>query len=340
MNSRPNSAVLGLAGLLITTLTMGCGMLPKKWRTEHSNSTAQGQQQGQGLPLETSLLGADDLKVSAGYTLSTISKSGIINNLNKDPALYNKQPKPKTTSTPPTTDQNIDCFSTKDLTLQANKTSVKAFKSVDGTDCYKQEYSKEGVNLVSVKATYRFNFYLTCSSKDLSYLNGKKISELEAEGEIFDCTNGTYLSQSVTDIESTTIIDGITTLGKSHTIYHDGTKIFGPCKFSISGTSNTTGDDCVKFLKFENQQKNSANGADIDEYKTATIYQHSTTGVTDDTSSSTNVWHNTGKIDIIYNNWTGTVTYKGSNTAPIYLLKETPTSAPITGSLTATEAEY
>jgi hypothetical protein len=82
MNLSPNSAALGLTGLLITSLTVGCGMLPKAAKTDPSNSTAQGQQ-GQGLPLETSLLVADDLKATEGYTLSTISKSGIIKNLNK-----------------------------------------------------------------------------------------------------------------------------------------------------------------------------------------------------------------------------------------------------------------
>ena len=339
MNSSCKTAALGLTSAITAALTVGCGMLPKSAKTEPSNSTAQGQQQGQGLPLETSLLVADDLKVSAGYTLLTISRSQLIDDLNKESLLYNNQPKPKTPSNSQTADQSKDCFATKDLTVQANKTSVKIFGSVDGTDCYKQEYSKSGVNLVSVKAIYRTNFYLTCSSKDLSYLNGKKLSEIVSEGERFGCTNGTELNQTVTEVESTTITDGITTLGKNHTVDHTGTKSFGPCKFSISGTTNTTGDDCISFSKIENQQKNSVDGADVDETKTATIIQYSATGLTDDTSASTNVWHNTGKIDIIYNNWTGTVTFKGSNTAPTYSLKETPTSTPITGSLTATEVQ-
>ena len=338
MNSSPNSAALGLTSVLVTALTVGCGMIPKAAKTDPGNSTAQGQQ-GQGLPLETSLLTANDLKASEGYTLSTLSKSGIIKNLNKESALYNRQPQSKTPSTEPTSDDNVDCFSTKDLTVQANKTSVKIFITVDGTDCYKKKYSKPATDLVSVKATYRENFYLTCSSKDLSYLNAKKISEIEIEGENFGCTNGTQLSQTVTEVESTTVIDGITIIGKSRNLEHYGTKSFAPCKLSTSGTKATIGDDCISFKKIEDQSKNSTNETDLEETNTATITQYSFTGVTDDTSASTNVWHNTGKIEVISNNWTGTVTFKGSNTAPTYSLKETPTSTPITGSLTATEVQ-
>ena len=334
MNSRPNRAALGLAGLLITSLTVGCGMLPKRWKTEHSNSTAQGQQQGQGLPLDTSLLVADDLKVSAGYTLSDISKSQIIDNLNNDSALYNNQPQSKTPSTEPST--GTVCSLTPTGTVVANKVSVKIISSTDLSDCLSQEISKNADTVVSVKVTQKMNFYLSCSSKDLSYLNGKKITELENEGGRFGCTNGTLLSQSIYEDESTFITDGGTIVGKHRKLDHNCTKSLAPCNFSTTGTTETIGDDCISFHKDESLAKY---GADADETKTATIIQYSTTGVTDDKSSSTNVWHNTGKIDVIYNNWTGTVTYKGSSTAPTYSLKETPTSTPITGSLTATAAE-
>jgi hypothetical protein len=334
MIRRSNYVLLGLTGVLTTTLTVGCGLIPKAAKTEPSNSTAQGQQQGQGLPLETSLLVADDLKLSAGYTLSDISQSQIIDNLNKEPVLYNHQPKSKTPSSEPST--GTVCSPTTTGTVVANKVSVKVLSTTDNTDCLRKELSKFSGTIVSVKNTTKSNFYLSCSSKDLSYLNGKKISELEAEGENFGCTNGTLLGQSIEDTESTTITDGVTYVTKIRNLNHTGTKIFAPCKFSTAGTTETIGDDCISFNKIENLQKN---GTDAEEAKTSAITQYSFTGVTDDISASTNVWHNTGKIDVIYNDWTGTVTYKGSNTAPTYTLKETPTTSPTTGSLTATEVQ-
>ena len=334
MNSSFKTAALGLTSAITAALTVGCGMLPKSAKTEPNNSTAQGQQQGQGLPLETSLLVAADLKVSAGYTLSEISQSQIIDNLNQEPVLYNNQPESKTPSSEPST--GTVCSPTTTGTVVANKVSVKILSSTDNTDCLRKELSKFSGTIVSVKNTTKSNFYLSCSSKDLSYLNGKKISELEAEGENFGCTNSTLLNQSIEETESTTITEGVTYVTKIRNLYHTGTKSFAPCKFSTSGTKDTIGDDCISFNKIENLHKN---GTDAEETKISAITQYSFTGVTDDTSASTNVWHNTGKIEVISNNWTGTVTFKGSNTAPTYSLKETPTSTPITGSLTATEVQ-
>ena len=329
------------AGILIT-LVVGCGVLPKSKKTVAKDPPAKGQSQDGSLAHESSLLGAADLTLSSGYRFNEVTQSSLIASMNKDGRLYNNQPQPP--AAPTTPDVFARCLTFGDITVESTKTSLKLYKSIDVSDCFKNSESNPVVRPVFFKATWKYYIYLTCTSKDLSSLNGKKISDLAADpknADSFGCTNGTRLEQTLFESDTTEVTADGTRVAHLRALSHTGTVDFQACGFSSSGTTAKQGDDCIDFSKseFDAKDTSSVNGSAVSETKTADISQYTYNGVTDDHSADTNVWHNTGKIGVSYNGWTGNVTYSGSNTAPSYSFKKTSTSAPTTGALTATASE-
>lgn len=371
MNTANKYPSIGFFAVLLVTMTAGCSVLqPKSKKSTAKDSTAKTQPgeapgtaknppaatppqvkdtpavtppQGGPIALQASLVVAADLTLSSGYAFNGQTQSSLIDALNMDSSFYNNQP--HAAGAPTTTDPSQHCYEIGDITIEANKNTVKIFRSADISDCIKTSQVGQGIQIMSLKETFSYSVYLTCTSKDLSYLNGKKFGELSGEAEnedlqrYFGCTNGTKLMQMLDQIEKTSVLDGVTTVENMRDLSHSGAKGFQPCAFSVSGSTDIQGDDCVDFHKNEIYQKETSNASGSIESKTGDISLYTYSGVTDDHSPTAAVWHKSGKIGVSYNGWTGTVTYNGSNTAPSFSMSEKGTSMPIIGVLTATTAE-
>jgi hypothetical protein len=148
------------------------------------------------------------------------------------------------------------------------------------------------------------------------------------------CTNGSLIYQDAIDLDATTIREGVTSVQKRRTIKQIASVDFAQSNFVVSGSTYSLGDGTTYFRKVEKSLKGSSPDTETTETKNADITQYKFHDVRGEVSASSNIWFDTGKIDIVHNNWTGTLVYKGSNVSPTYTLKANGTNETLTGSLT------
>ncbi|MBM4252294.1 MAG: hypothetical protein FJ146_10005 [Deltaproteobacteria bacterium] len=329
---------------ILISLMSGCGLFKKGKSIEASAS----EQSPQPLPFEASLLGPDDLKVSEGYAVIETSGLDVIDGLNKESLFHFNNKEDNTSestgdSTPGSwRDENWDCFSMADAAFESNKVSARLMTIVDGSDCVKQQYKELGVEVVSVKATRRFRYYYKCTLGDISVENGKKLYDFEKAARNDSCIQGSYIYQDVIDLDATTIREGVTSVAKRRTVRQMASTDFAQSSFLRSGSNYSVysiGNGTTYFRKTEKSLKGSAPGTETIETKSADVTQYKFHDVNAEVSASSNIWFDNGKIDVVRNNWTGTLVFRGTKVSPNYTVTSSGTNENLTGSLTTVETK-
>ena len=324
---------------LLGTMNTGCGIGPFKKKKSPDIS----QQSSTPLSLKESIVSMADLQLNAGFTLQSTSESDLINALNTDDRLYNNQPNASSDQSSAASNSNTDgCYSYDDMIIESNKVSARGTITKDISDCVKKQPGNDAPTMEQVKYTLRANVYFACDDRDLSVYNGKKLGDLFSQGGKNGnssgdlCSKGSYLFQVIMDSDIVAASDGGTYETKTHFVSHDGAKDLGPCKVVAAGNNVTNVDQCMYFAKTETSVTPvQPSGSSVNQ---GTLIKYNLIGISDDSSSGNNVWHKGGKIDVSYNDWSGTLIYTGSATAPKYTLRQGSSGAPIAGSLTATPA--
>ena len=144
------------------------------------------------------------------------------------------------------------------------------------------------------------------------------------------CGTGSILVHSASTATGSVTVKGVAVPFRHASITHEGTAGAGNLLLLDGGQEPAEDDACI-YVEKQDTSTGDPGGqtANNEDFAKLTF-----SGVTDDVSSTTNVWHSAGTIGVAYDNWTGTLTYSGSAVAPTYAL--TPSGgAEVTGPLTA-----
>lgn len=251
--------------------------------------------------------------ITAGSTLATLTQSSMEEELESSSAVYNN-------SKDKTDDSSNECFTKLgEQIVQATKTTL-TFSTNTDVSCSKTE---SGVS-ASLAGNVKIYIQLVCSSDDLSAMNGKKFSEIENT----KCTKGTFVQNSLIDLNTTLSISGKSVTANSKLYSYKGKSDLSPC--AISGRE-TPGNDCIAV-----ERKLSSASLGLADQVQETYSNLTFKDLTDEDSDSA-VWHSGGSISFTVNSWKGTLTYTASKTAPTYTASDNG-GATVTGKLTAASA--
>ncbi len=269
------------------------------------------------------LITAADLEPTPGFTQSSLTADEVIENLNQEGSLYANQPDLLTDSA---------CGKLFDaLVIKANAKSVLLNTTIDSTACSNQDKKNDTFRFTQM--TRKMLLYVSCSSGDLSSMDGKTLSSPEVINLLKLCKNGVMRSEIKTNGKRTSIEpENSYNIEETHTIYMGDQNLKG-CKFNVSKNIVTYPEGCIAVEKSDYIVKRS-DGVQ----KVADFAKYTNNGVKSDATSTTDVWYRSGTIDVTVNDWKGTLTYTGSANPPSYVLTQGDGSTAITGKLTATAA--
>ena len=296
----------------------GCEVVDK---LQNKNSKINSSDSVVPLPPGESLITAADIEPTPGFTPATLTAADLIKNLNEKSGLYANQPD---------LEKQTACGKVVDaLVLQANEKSVLLSTTIDLTACSNQDNTNENVQVT--QETAKMRFYITCSSGDLSSLDGKG-SKILSENPVFKlCKNGVMWGETkITSKFTSTDPDNSYSAEATGITYFGDQKLKG-CKFTVAKNIATYPEGCISTYKTDYTTKRPDTVQKEERYS-----KYTNNGVKTDISSTANVWYASGTIDVTNNDWTGTLTYTGSANPPSYVLTQDGSSTAITGKLTAT----
>ena len=310
-------AVNSLIGLAL----VGCGAVKKLKNKGSDSKTAAAV-----TPLAPgqALVSASDIVATPGFTINPVTEAELIKRLNEDNSLYSNQPD---AATPSTCDKQINA-----VTVQANAKSLLISATLDTTACSNAQADKDSTFKVT-QSTSKIRYYVECTSGDLSTLNGKTVEDFNNIDGNKLCTNGTILSESVFSFSvSGTDPNSAQALKiESTSIDFSGDPQLKGCKFSTVNNISSDADGCIDISKSDTT---TTSGDSVT--KAADFKKYTKTGLRSDVASKSNVWYSAGTIGVVYNDWTGMLTYTGVASVPSYELTQKEARTPITGKLTAT----
>lgn len=296
----------------------GCEVVDK---LQNKNSKIKSSDSVAPLPPGESLITAADIEPTPGFAPATLTPADLIKNLNEESSLYANQPD---------LEKQTACGKVADaLVLQANSKSALLSATIDTTACFKQDNTDENVQFTQV--TVRLRSYVSCSSGDLSSLDGKTLKAVEDISIFKLCKNGVMWSEAKTIAKSTSSDPNNSYSAESTRTAFTGDQKLKGCKFTVAKNIATYPEGCIRTYKNDYTTKRPDTVERVEDYAKYTV-----NGVKTDISSTINVWHLSGTIDVISHDWTGTVTYTGSANPPSYVMTQDGSSTAITGKLTAT----
>lgn len=194
---------------------------------------------------------------------------------------------------------------------------------IDMADCV------DGTDGISV-SSFSISVYLalTCAGGDFSDYDGQSLfASTDDEDDFFaeEPCDGLTSSLILNMEMAIEMSDGESTL-TSNSFDFLGTDSLGACTETLSGTTFTLANDCVSV---------SSSSSSFDGQTTSNFARLAYTGITGEGDGSA-TWFSAGTIAFVLNNWTGTLTFTGSETAPTYEM--TDGTSTLSGSLTASSA--
>jgi hypothetical protein len=296
----------------------GCEVVDK---IQNKNSKIKSSDSVAPLPPGESLITAADIEPTPGFTPATLTAADLIKNLNEESSLYANQPD---------LEKQTACGKVTDaLVLQANAKSALISATLDTTACFKQDNTDE--NIQFTQATVKLRSYLSCSSGDLSSLDGKTLKEVGDDLIFKLCKNGVLLTETKIISKWTSIDPANSYSAESTRTAFTGDQKLKGCKFTVAKNIATYPEGCISTDKSDYTIKRPDTVQKGEDYS-----KYTNNGVKTDISSTANVWYLSGTIDVINHDWTGTVTYTGSANPPSYVMTQDGSSTAITGKLTAT----
>ena len=260
-------------------------------------------------------LSASDLAAPTGITVLT--KADVTQNINylSLDATFKDSPKDTTTS------KCDSVFTAPKVVAAGNAIIVSATLDIKSCSNETAAAATPPSDLQLKSAIVKIYSRTECTGKDLSSYNGKTVGQIEDLNLQTFCTSGySVVSNSRSDLEIVSQTD-TTYSFKTTTIDAFGTADNGPCATTItSGTFKQTG--CVEISKSISSGSNESV-----EYRKVTQKDLTWTASTADT------WYKSGTMDVILNDWTGTVTFSGATTPPTYSFKKG--SATVNGTVPA-----
>jgi hypothetical protein len=217
-------------------------------------------------------------------------------------------------------DDFYTCLSNKLDTakLHADKVNIEIDAKFDLMDC------SMGDTVTLSKAELKFRMWIGCPDGDVEDLDGKTL--LQASEVETDC--GEHMDHQVMfnfslDMDYTTTVE--TQAGEQINIAVDTLSIDAlqtasgkPCEQNHSGSTYTLSDRCQtveKYTSLSNVVGSTSQGS-MEDY-TRLGFRSLTV---EDSGDPT--WYSSGSMDVVVNNWTGSLTFGGATTAPTYSLTD------------------
>lgn len=205
------------------------------------------------------------------------------------------------------------------------KETLNIESTVDVVACIKEKYAAQGTPLPSTNGVYKMQYVInvTCPGADLSSLDGKTSAELGFdEGSTGmpaaleeKCKNLPTMKMFMNgsfEASSTTTTAGVATKSGFSMKFGIFTKDGLACEL-VKDTSGTKSNGCIMASSTETEGPSAAGTS---EKNTSLTILESSNII--DLDSPTAQWFNGGSFKVTFNNFTGTVTYTNSTTAPTF----------------------
>lgn len=255
----------------------------------------------------------------ADFPVSTASKltsEDAINNINDAKVLRDVEAEDKTTddgeSDGESDDKTEKCFTeTEPKWNVINKSTLSLAANIDASECVKSA-SADSPFPIS-KFTYRFVINATCEGADFSEFEGKGIGGGKSSVDEVDispiiektCTTGAKIFEN---FDMSMGIGEKIFVAKVATMTKDG----GACEFVKSGEKETL-NDCV-FAEFSNFDGLVVEGKNrVNLIEANNVVSSGVDGA---------LWFESGKFNVTLNNFTGSVSYQGASTAPVFSITD------------------
>lgn len=277
-----------------------------------------------------------------------ITESDLLFELSQADHLYDHT-SDDTTDDKPDTEQSEEAKACTDFfagaTYAGSKGKLEFNVKNSKTNCTYQGTSNGIVMDFSISFDVKFYMGGTCETTDFTPLNGKTLEEAEAffkaNEAMFDCIGTTMamITNSETTIEQTVKFTNIggapQSTYASRSLSAEMTSKNGACVGKPSGNNHLV-EDCVLIdLRSSSSEFNGEKTTEVSGRKFTK--QNIIVGTAD-----TDHWYGGGTIDLVFNDWTGTVTYTASNTGGNYSLtngvKAVTGTLPKYGSIEPTES--
>ncbi|MFK7823938.1 MAG: hypothetical protein AB8G05_07270 [Oligoflexales bacterium] len=259
--------------------------------------------------------------ISKPLNLNSLSQSEALANLAGLDDIYANSPEEDGEDEEDETSKCLtDLIEKAGLTIKGDTLTIGFGSNND--ECLKNAFTDTMSQLNLKVSTIEFefkNFYnIKCAGVDFTKYEGRKFSEIEKEleDETSECTSQEYLfnmflsfDMSAQSTEDESINVNIKTVSKNF----KGTKNFEACILSESESSWVTSDDCI-FVEVSEQEMQFGTGDPT--------YENSYTRLTPsslvESTNKTSLWYQSGSIEAMINDWTGTLNYSSIDTAPTY----------------------
>ena len=218
--------------------------------------------------------------------------------------------------------------------IKASETSLEWGVSSDLGTCFRDAIASADSEpeLQVNKFLVTFFLKMTCDSVDLSSFDGLTAEELfEADNELLEdeeCDNSTFLAESKFESDIVAESPFGTLASESVTISYQGDGNGGPCVSSHSDSETTFESGCVEI------EKSIETSDDVTEEEFTRIEWFDIKA----DESSEPLWFISGRKDVIFDNWEGTVTYDGVDNNPAYEFTDNDTGDTASGTITPPEA--
>ncbi len=240
--------------------------------------------------------------ITPGSSLQSLTQAEMQSSLEGESDVYNNEPSSKASLNAAQTDSCLSKIN--EIPVQSTKTTITVAAKLN-LSCTE---ATGGTN-IELTGTAKIYLQIVCSSDDLSSFNGKKLGDITTSNDI-KCSSGTIVSNTLVDMSSK-----ITASGKSITInlknfMFDGKSDLSPCSIK---TGKTYGNDCISSYKITTTTPQLG----LEDQKLDSYTKFTYNNITNE-DSNTALWHSGGSMGFTTNNWTGTLTYTNSATAPTY----------------------
>lgn len=204
-----------------------------------------------------------------------------------------------------------DCLlgSLFNLPVSAKDDTLTLDVALDFSTCVQKSFGSifPGATVDVRKAFIGFYNLATCDGQDLSSFDGTKLKDLPDRGPCEG--SGKLLTNSRINLDLSVTLDGQTFTLTNTSYTATATLANEPCTYSGTAEARTVSNDCVSVSKTITSSPEASTEYSKFSYKDLTW-----------ADSEANTWYSQGSMDLLINNWTGSIVFTGPLENPTYNL--------------------
>lgn len=275
-------------------------------------------------PITAPFLTAAELSLPGN--LEDFSKTEMLAEISEESSIYDNQP----------ADNEADnCLDTilNSTTVSGSANEIIFGRKIEVTECMTEIISDPDNPTKIESALLSMYGAFKCPGVDLTPYIGKTWKDIEGLSISDSCGSGaSSLLNMKTEVRMKAVNEENSLTTNFKVINFQGTADLTPCERSSDGTNYTNANTCIEVTS--NQYSDTVlNGKAAPEVLQNEFLKFSSADLKTQVKGEA-VWHVGGKIDVTYNDWTGTLSYSAADQAPTY--KFTKGTETAEGSITAT----